>query len=122
MREILVSRWSAVREPKETEGQMQWGIKIPLRDGIHLNAALYLPRGHSEPTPCIVALTPYIADSAHEVGVYLATHGFPFAAVDVRGRGNSAGVFRPFFQEASDGYDVVEWLARQPLCHWTGAL
>jgi uncharacterized protein len=117
MREILVSRWSAVREPKEAEVQIQWGIKIPLRDGIHLNATLYLPLGQSEPTPCIVALTPYIADSAHEVGVHLATHGFPFAAVDVRGRGNSAGVFRPFHQEASDGYDVVEWLARQPFCN-----
>jgi putative CocE/NonD family hydrolase len=117
MREILVSRWSAVREPKETEVQIQWGIKIPLRDGIHLNATLYLPLSQSEPTPCIVTLTPYIADSAHEVGVHLATHGFPFAAVDVRGRGNSAGVFRPFLQEASDGYDVVEWLAQQPYCN-----
>src|ERR1700692_850795 len=114
MREILVSRWNAVREPKETEVQIQWGIKIPLRDGIDLNATVYLPLGQSAPAPCIVTLTPYVADSAHEVGVYIATHGFPFVVVDVRGRGNSEGIFRPFIQEATDGYDVVEWLARQP--------
>lgn len=37
-----------------------------------------------------------------------------FAYVDVRGRGDSEGVFRPLAQEAEDGYDVVEWLAKQP--------
>jgi putative CocE/NonD family hydrolase len=37
--------------------------------------------------------------------------------VDVRGRGNSEGRFEPFFQEARDGFDVVEWLARQPYCN-----
>jgi putative CocE/NonD family hydrolase len=40
----------------------------------------------------------------------------PFVVVDVRGRGNSDGVFQPFIQEGKDGYDVVEWLARQPYC------
>ena len=42
---------------------------------------------------------------------------FPFLTVDVRGRGNSEGSFRPFIQEAKDGYDVVEWLAKQPYCN-----
>jgi putative CocE/NonD family hydrolase len=104
------------RDPNHTDVQMQWGVKIPLRDGIHLNATLYSPQDQSVAAPCIVTLTPYIADSAHEVGVFLAAHGFPFVVVDVRGRGNSEGVFRPFIQEASDGYDVVEWLAKQPYC------
>jgi len=100
-----------------SEVQIQWGVKIPVRDGIHLGATLYLPKGRSVPAPSIVSLTPYIADSAHEVGIYLSAHGFPFVAVDVRGRGNSEGVFRPFIQEANDGYDVVEWLARQSFCN-----
>src|ERR1700693_1620770 len=108
MRELSNSTSNNVKDPKETEVQVQWGVKIPLRDGIHLNATLYLPKGQSVPAPCIVTLTPYIADSAHDVGIYLAAHGFPFVAVDVRGRGNSEGVFRPFIQEASDGFDVVE--------------
>jgi putative CocE/NonD family hydrolase len=111
-----VSRRNTVKEPKEANIRITWGVEIPLRDGVHLNATLYLPRHQSEPAPCIVALTPYTADSAHNVGVHLASHGFPFAIVDVRGRGNSGGVFRPFIQEANDGYDVVEWLARQPYC------
>jgi len=53
----------------------------------------------------------------HSFAVYFAAHGYPFLAVDCRGRGNSAGTFRPFIQEAEDGHDVVEWLARQPYCN-----
>jgi putative CocE/NonD family hydrolase len=49
--------------------------------------------------------------------MYFAAHGFPFLTVDVRGRGNSEGSFRPLIQEAKDGYDVVEWLAKQPYCN-----
>jgi putative CocE/NonD family hydrolase len=65
----------------------------------------------------VLTLTPYTAQLWHEIGVYFASHGLPFVAVDCRGRGNAEGAFRPFLQEAQDGYDVVEWVARQPYCN-----
>jgi len=49
--------------------------------------------------------------------MFFARRGMTFAIVDVRGRGNSDGIFRPMIQEATDGYDVVEWLARQSYCN-----
>jgi hypothetical protein len=49
--------------------------------------------------------------------VYFAKHGYVYALVDVRGRGNSGGEFEPFVNEGRDGYDVVEWLAKQPYCN-----
>ena len=97
--------------------EWQWGVKIPLRDGVHLNATLYKPAGLKEPRPCLFTLTPYIGQSYHDRGMYFAAHGYPFLTVDVRGRGNSEGVFQPLIQEAKDGYDVVEWLAQQPYCN-----
>jgi uncharacterized protein len=96
---------------------LEWGVQIPLRDGVHLNATVYKPAGNATPAPCIFTLTPYISQSYHDRGMYFAAHGYPFLTVDVRGRGNSEGVFRPLIQEAKDGYDVVEWLARQPYCN-----
>jgi putative CocE/NonD family hydrolase len=96
--------------------RFEWGTRIPLRDGIQLNATTYLPLDQVAPTLCLVTLTPYIADSYHDRGIYFAAHGLPFVAVDVRGRGNSEGIFSPFLQEAQDGFDVVEWLARQTYC------
>ena len=95
----------------------QWGVKVPLRGGVRLNATLYQPAVLKEPRPCLFTLTPYIGQSYHERGMYFAAHGYPFLTVDVRGRGNSEGSFRPFIQEAKDGYDVVEWLAKQPYCN-----
>ncbi|HUD70561.1 MAG TPA: CocE/NonD family hydrolase [Dongiaceae bacterium] len=95
---------------------MQWSVRIPMRDGVNLNATLYRARGASAPTPCIFTLTPYISQSYHERGTWFASHGYAFLTVDVRGRGNSEGRYDPLLQEARDGYDIVEWLAKQPFC------
>jgi putative CocE/NonD family hydrolase len=95
---------------------MQWGIRIPVRDGAELSATLYLPTAHERAAPAIVTMTPYVAQSCHDAGVFFACNGYPFLAVDVRGRGNSDGTFHPL-QEAKDGYDVVEWLSHQPHCN-----
>lgn len=97
--------------------ELHWGIKIPLRDGTRLNATVYTSRAQCTPAPCVLTLTPYVSDSLHERGVYFAGHGLPCVIADVRGRGNSEGMFRPFIQEAKDGYDVVEWLATQSYCN-----
>jgi putative CocE/NonD family hydrolase len=96
---------------------MQMDVKIPLRDGAHLSAILYLPENLEKSAPALFTLTPYTAQTYHEHGVYFASHGYPFVAADVRGRGNSEGDFRPFIQEAQDGYDVVAWLAQQAYCN-----
>jgi hypothetical protein len=92
-----------------------WGVKIPMRDGVQLNATLYKPKD-GKPEPVIFTLTPYVADNSHLRGMYFAQHGYVFAAIDSRGRGNSQGVFEPFANEAKDGHDIVEWLASQPWC------
>jgi putative CocE/NonD family hydrolase len=92
-----------------------WGVKIPMRDGVKLNATVYLPR-EGLPVPAIFTLTPYIADGAHPRGIYFARHGYVLVSVDARGRGNSEGTFEPFANEALDGHDIVEWLAVQPWC------
>jgi putative CocE/NonD family hydrolase len=96
--------------------RIQSFVKIPLRDGVRLNADLYLPDSGVSPRACVLTMTPYIAQSYHERGVYFASRGYAFVAVDVRGRGDSEGEFHPFIQEAADGYDTVEWLAQQPYC------
>jgi uncharacterized protein len=92
-------------------------VRIPLRDGVRLSAILYRParEGHA-PAPGICTMTPYVAQRHHSHGIYFAAEGYAFLAVDVRGRGDSAGEFHPR-NEARDGYDVVEWLARHPRCN-----
>jgi len=93
---------------------IRWGMKIPMRDGIELNATLYQPANQPGPRPVVLSMTPYIADRFHPLAKHFAAHGYVAALVDVRGRGTSGGTFTPFAQEGNDGYDTIEWLAKQP--------
>ena len=104
--------------PAAADYDLRWGVKIPMRDKVELNATLYVPKSTSANlrTPAIFTLTPYISDTYHARAAYFASHGYAFALVDVRGRGNSGGEFEPFAQEPNDGHDVVEWLAQQSFC------
>jgi hypothetical protein len=105
-------------EPKaEPDVQVRFGVKIPLRSGILLNATLYLPTDLQKPRPAIFALTPYSADREYPEAISLAQHGYPCLAIDVRGRGNSGGEFVPFFNDPDDAHDVVEWIAQQSYCN-----
>jgi len=105
------------QEKTEAAVDMNWGVKIAVRDGVALNATVFLPHAQKEPLPVIFTFTPYIGDSYTDRALYFANHGYVYALVDVRGRGNSGGEFEPFVNEGRDGYDVVEWLAKQVYCN-----
>jgi putative CocE/NonD family hydrolase len=108
-----------VPDPKEIKRlpvQVTWDLKVPMRDGVQLSATVYRDPRQTQPLPVILTLTPYIAEHAARQGVYFAQNGYVFVAMDLRGRGNSGGSFVPGQVEARDGYDAVEWLARQPWC------
>lgn len=98
-----------------------WGVKIPMRDSVRLNATVYKPKDPAL-TPVIFTLTPYIGDSYHPRAIYFAQRGYTFALVDCRGRGNSEGEFEPLVNEGRDGHDVVAWLAGQPWCNGSVAM
>ncbi len=107
---------SSAADSEAQSVEITWGVKMPMRDGVRLNATVYRPRPMPEPLPVVFTLTPYLSDTYHDRAWYFSRHGYVFALVDVRGRGNSEGEFVPLLQEAEDGHDVVEWLARQPWC------
>lgn len=113
---LLAPAAARAQEPEKPPApiDMEWGVRIPLRDGVHLNATVFRPGGRAEPAPVVFTLTPYSADTYYDRARYFARNGYVFALVDVRGRGNSEGEFEPFLNEGRDGHDVVEWLARQP--------
>jgi hypothetical protein len=106
----------AAAEAPGNSVDFMWGVKIPLRDGVRLNAVVIKPQAMREPPPTLFALTPYGAADAGliQTATYFAQNGYVFAAVDCRGRGNSEGRFEPYVNEGPDGYDITEWLARQP--------
>jgi putative CocE/NonD family hydrolase len=111
-------------KPLEIEKNVDfmWGVKVPMHDGVRLNATVYKPK-KADPTPVIFALTPYVADWYNSRALYFARNGYAFALVDCRGRGNSEGEFEPDgVNEGPDGHDLAEWFATQPWCDGSAAM
>ena len=92
------------------------GLRVPMRDGVELALDLLRP-DVPDPLPVVLSRTPYdkVSNSAG-LKEQLAQRGYIVASNDCRGRFNSDGVFRPYFDEADDGYDTVEWIAAQDWC------
>ncbi len=94
---------------------LEFGVRIPMRDGIALSTDIYRPDSPGR-FPVILVRTPYDNGlaSSRRAGKHWATLGYVYAVQDVRGRGDSDGEFYPLVAEAKDGHDTIEWLARQP--------
>ena len=91
--------------------------EVPMRDGINLSANIYTPSSGGGSYPVILVYTPYVNDEAVERGMYFASEGFVFVALDLRGRGNSEGEYRPFEKDGIDGFDAVQWISEQEWCN-----
>jgi uncharacterized protein len=93
--------------------------RISMRDGVQTAAEVWTPE-HGRPCPALPVRTPYgkerIAATAVVDARLAVARGYTVVLQDVRGRGQSAGSFDPFVNEQADGYDTVEWVARQPWC------
>lgn len=107
--------------------------KIPMRDGVRLFTAIYVPKDTKEKYPFLMERTPY---SCAPYGVYnipkiflgpnklLMQEKYIFVSQDVRGRYRSEGKFEEMtpaidikkskknIDESSDTYDTVDWLLK----------
>ena len=94
------------------------GHKAAMRDGVKLSVDVYRP-DTKERQPAILIHTPYSnnASSWTERARGFARRGYVVAISDCRGRFDSEGDWDPFgAKHKTDGFDLVEWLAKQPWC------
>lgn len=86
---------------------------MPMRDGVRLATDLYRPAREGR-LPVVLVRTPYNkAGVARQCGAF-AESGYVCVAQDCRGRFQSEGEFYAFVNEGKDGFDAIEWLAKQP--------
>ena len=91
-------------------------VAIPMRDGVVLRADVLRPRD-ADAFPVLVYRTPYGKEHAlqeYSTFRHAVEHGYAVVVQDVRGRYASGGDFLPYQNEGHDGYDTIEWAARQP--------
>ncbi|MGJ3508319.1 CocE/NonD family hydrolase [Enemella sp. A6] len=104
-----------------TEVRHEW-IEMP--DGVKLHARIWLPvNAEHQPVPALLEYLPYrksdwTAVRDAERHPWYAGHGYASVRVDIRGTGDSEGVFDDEYseQELEDGLAVIAWLADQSWC------
>lgn len=91
-------------------------VVVPV-NGVKLAADIYFPAKGGQRAagrfPALLTRTPYDKTGSKREGEYYAAHGYVVVANDVRGRYASEGNWRMIVDDASDGYAVVEWIAKQ---------
>jgi uncharacterized protein len=113
---IYFALWIAAAPlASQAPARLDTAVAIPMRDGVVLRADLYRP-ATGKRFPALVYRTPYGRTETPTDPIVLAAvrRGYAVVLQDVRGRYGSGGVFEPYQQEGRDGYDTIEWAARQP--------
>ena len=99
---------------------LQKDQKAKMRDGVTLYADIYLPAKDGVAVegryPTILVRTSYNKEAAESNldPAYFAKRGYAVMLQDVRGRYRSEGAHYHGVNEANDGYDTIEWIAKQP--------
>ncbi len=112
------------------EHYTKYEFRIPMRDGVKLFTAVYVPKDTSQSYPFLIVRTPYSVQP-YGTGHYpkrlgpapsFVRDGFIFVSQDVRGRFMSEGTFVEMTphkdvkksatdtDESTDTYDTIEWL------------
>jgi putative CocE/NonD family hydrolase len=120
----------AAAEAEIRQRYTKYEFRIPMRDGVKLFTAVYVPKDAAESYPFLIARTPY---SVRPYGTdqypkhlgparSFERDGFIFVAQDARGRFLSEGAFVEVtphkdtkkspsdVDESTDTYDTIEWL------------
>lgn len=113
---LLAFSLDASQSAARYESVRESDVAIPMRDGVILRAEVMRPTGRG-PFPALVYRTPYGKDAALKTYTIFARaveRGYVVVIQDVRGRYRSDGQFVAYQNEGRDGYDTIEWAARQP--------
>ena len=103
--------------PSEFGVHVDKNVLVTMRDGVRLAIDIYRPAREGKPAPgrfpTLLTRTPYNKDGTAGEGRYYAERGYVVVANDVRGRYASEGTWRLIADDPQDGFEVVEWIARQ---------
>src|SRR5437879_3351705 len=114
--------WATAAAPPDSQYDVvvEKDIRVPVRDGTRLALDLYLPARDGKPLPgkhpTLLARTPYNKNGSTAEARWFASRGYAVVVNDVRGRYASEGSWRMLVDDPNDGYDLLQWIGRQPWC------
>jgi uncharacterized protein len=120
--ELIAQRW-ALENELESLAVIDRKIMVPMRDGTRMAADIYRPKDASKRYPVIFSRTPYNfnywdvrlgAPRAMTAELDAVKRGYAYVTMNERGHFFSEGSYDILGPPRTDGYDAIEWLAKQP--------
>src|SRR6266446_7770007 len=110
--------YSQETQSPANRAQHRTDVSMPMRDGVALRADILLPSAEGK-FPALIYRTPYgkhFALQEYKTFEKAVARGYAVVVQDVRGRYASGGEFVAYQNEGRDGYDTIEWVAKQSWC------
>jgi len=109
---VLLSGVFALTGQEARRASQSSDVMVAMRDGVKLATSVYLPEGNG-PWPVIVTRTPYNKAPYAQRAARYTSAGYVYVTQDMRGRFKSEGSYEPYQTDMEDGYDTIEWSAKQ---------
>lgn len=115
-------RWDTENE-LQSIAVVQRKVMMPMRDGVRLATDVYVPKNAGAKVPTIVVKTPYnfnFWDVRNGVPADMTTilntvkRGYAYIGQNERGHFFSEGTYDILGAPITDGYDLMDWIAKQP--------
>lgn len=112
--------WAA-DAPVDLGGVTEKHVMVPMRDGVKLSVYLYFPEGKGPwPAICEQRYADLRSPGSRKSFAQMAAHGYVVAMQNFRGTHLSEGTWVGYralgWGNQKDGYDTIEWLAKQEWC------
>jgi len=104
---------------------LEKNVYITMRDGVRIALDIYKPAKEKEQWPSILAYSPFQKERFFESAKpeFYCANGYVCVQATERGCGFNEGKFTFHGATAAqDGYDIIEWIARQPWCNGNVAM
>jgi uncharacterized protein len=100
--------------------RLQRNVLVPMKGRVKIAVDIYRPAKGKGPWPVILAYSPFQKERFFESAkpVFYCAHGYVCIQAAERGSGLNSGQFTfQSPQAAQDGYDLIEWIAKQSWCN-----
>jgi putative CocE/NonD family hydrolase len=98
-------------------------VLIPTQSGIPISATIVRKKHHTKPLPAILFYTTYYQGiNDNKFGKTSADKNYVGVVAYARGIRTDLKHYTPFEHEATDVYDIIDWISKQPWCNGSVAM
>lgn len=97
---------------------IQDNILIPTKSGVAISAIVVRKKSNTKPLPAVLFYTTYYQDSSDAIfGKKSADKDYVGIVAYARGIKTDLKNYRPFENEGTDIYDIIDWICKQKWCN-----